>query len=137
MSEKVTHRLDKLARDKIVEKHQEIGGSVDYEILKGRELLAAQVKKLQEEVAEIVDEFETTGKVGVDELSDARSLLEAINETQGRTLTELHAHQYDKQKRVGGFAAGHYIHTASVPKDSELAVYYAADPERFPGVSDD
>jgi len=130
MSEKRTFRLDKLVRDKIVEGHGKIGGSADYEVLEAERLRDALIDKLHEELSEL--------KYGQDidltELADIREIIDAIALASGHRKVDLEAEQYDKRKRVGGFTAGHFVKTVTVPANSELAEYYASDTERFPEV---
>jgi len=48
-----TFRLDKLVRDKIVQKTQDDGGSVKFRVIKGKELNQALLRKLVEEAQEM------------------------------------------------------------------------------------
>lgn len=131
MSQVRTFRLDKLVRDHIVADHEAIGGSVEYESLEGPRKLDALIDKTQEEL----DEFRQSRSL--EELVDLREAVERLAIEIGHTITELHAAQYDKRRARGGFGLGHYVHTVTVPADSELGQYYASNPERFPEVKND
>jgi predicted house-cleaning noncanonical NTP pyrophosphatase (MazG superfamily) len=128
-----TFKLNKLVRDKIVQSTEEQGGSAEYHKLEANEELDALYTKLDEEMAELKNDEEPD----LEKLADVREVIEAIAVKLGHTITELHAAQYDKRRKAGGFTAGIFVETVTVFEGSELAEYYAADPARFPEVIDD
>jgi len=130
MTEMRTFRLDKLVRDKIVESTETMGGSANHRILEGKELTEALMNKLDEEIVELKN-----GKgSSLEKLADVREVIEAIAVNLGHTITDLHAIQYDKRRKIGGFTSGHFIETVSLPENNQWTDYYAADPDRFPEV---
>src|SRR5579884_1897970 len=105
MSEMRTFRLDKLVRDKIVESTEEMGGTAEYHKLNGEDLRIALFAKLEEEMAELKSGEEPD----IEKLADLREVIEALAVRLGHSLTELHAVQYDKRKKVGGFTSGIFV----------------------------
>jgi len=125
-----TFRLDKLVRDKIVESTEAMGGSADHHVLEGEALTTALRNKLDEEIAELKNGQESS----LEKLADIREVIEAMAVDLGHTITELHALQYDKRRKIGGFASEHFVETVSLPEDNQWVDYYAGDPDRFPEV---
>jgi predicted house-cleaning noncanonical NTP pyrophosphatase (MazG superfamily) len=125
-----TFELNKLVRDKIVDSTLESGGTAQYRALKDDDRMRALYDKLDEEMAELKEGEETE----LEKLADVREVIEAIAVGLGHSITELHAVQYDKRRKVGGFTAGIFVETVTVPSDSEIANYYASHPDRFPEV---
>ena len=125
-----TFRLNKLVRDKIVETTEAAGGTVEYRILEQQELLDALYAKLDEEMTELKEGSEPN----LEKLADIREVIDAIAVQLGHRKLELDSVQYDKRRKAGGFAAGRFVETVTLPADHEWAQYYAADPERFPEV---
>lgn len=123
-----TFRLSKLVRDKIVERHEDMGGSVVYRQLKGRELIAALANKVIEEARELQE------NPTADEIADVREALSKIATGCGISEAEIAAAQERKREKNGGFENGDYIETVTLPADNKWADYYAADPERFPEI---
>ena len=88
------------------------------------------MNKLDEEIVELKN-----GKgSSLEKLADVREVIEAIAVNLGHTITDLHAIQYDKRRKIGGFTSGHFIETVSLPENNQWTDYYAADPDRFPEV---
>ena len=130
MTEMRTFRLDKLVRDGILQSTVDMGGSAWSRKLKGKKLTKALFDKLDEEMKEL----KTGSEPDLEKLADVREVIEALAVNLGHTVTELHAVQYDKKGKIGGFAAGIYIDTVTLPEDTEMADYYASDPDRFPEI---
>jgi len=128
-----TFRLNKLVRDKIVESTEAQDGSVEYRILEGDELQASLLTKLEEEMEELKHGKESS----LEKLADLREVIESIAVSLGHSLTELHSLQYDKRQKIGGFTAGFFIDTVTLPENNQWAEYYAGDPVRFPEVKSD
>ena len=123
-----TFKLNKLVRDKIVEGAEEQGGSAEHRKLEGEELNRALFNKLSEELVELMYGPETD----LEKLADIREVIEAIAVNLGHSLTELHAAQYDKRRKVGGFTTGVFVETVTLPEDNQWVEYYTSNPVRFP-----
>ena len=106
------------------------GSTVEYEQLEGPRLLDALFDKLEEEISEL----RRGGSIGLEELADAREVIDAIALQIGHRKVELDALQFDKHRRLGGFAAGEFVHTETLSADKPRAEYYAADSKRFPEI---
>jgi len=125
-------RFDKLVRDKIVDQNLEIGGSVDFEKLEGRELEESLLHKLvYEEVPEIAESD------GLEEIADGIDILYDLAAVRGFSRAELDAAAHAKRQERGGFLLGHFVYTVEVPIDSKLGRLYASDPDKFPEVKDE
>lgn len=129
MSETRTFQLDKLVRDDIVELTEEAGGSAEYHVVEGEDLIRALIDKLIEEAKELKSSGVTAG-----ELSDMQEVIDQIRENSDISRAELDEAQKAKRERSGGFEKGHFVHTVTLPADSFWANYYAADPIRFPEI---
>jgi predicted house-cleaning noncanonical NTP pyrophosphatase (MazG superfamily) len=125
-----TFRLNKLVRDKIVQSTEEQGGSAEHRVLEAEELRRALLNKLNEELVELMYGHEPD----LEKLADIGEVIEGIAVSLGKTVTELHAVQYDKRRKVGGFTTGVYVETVTLPEGNEWVDYYASNPIRFPEV---
>ena len=130
MSGMRTFELNKLVRDGIVGGHEEIGGTVVFDTLEGEELRRALLDKIEEEFTEL----KSKPGIDLDELADIKQIVDDLAKLSGSSKTEIESVQYDKRRRIGGFTAGHFVHTVTIPADSELADYYSSDPGRFPEI---
>lgn len=123
-----TFRLNKLVRDNIVALNESQGAQVEYKVLEGQELQAARLDKLQEEANELRE------GVTAKELADLQELLDTIAEGEGISREEIDEEKEEKRVKNGGFRAGHFVLSITLPDDSEWINYYAANPERFPEI---
>lgn len=127
-------KLNKLVRDGLVESAEEMGATSEVSILTGTHLLEGILDKIEEEVGEARAQLRETGKIELEELADLRELPEAAAVGQGHTLTELHSVQYDKRREKGSFIKGLFVKTQTWPAGSDMAKYYASNPDRFPEI---
>jgi len=118
-----TFRLDKLVHDGIVQAHLDEGGTVDFEERTGEDLTAALEAKLKEEQRE---------------LARAKSDKQKLKERQDidNVLFALGKLAHDNFKPTKTFEKGHFVHTVTLPTESPWSDYYAADPVRFPEVTE-
>jgi predicted house-cleaning noncanonical NTP pyrophosphatase (MazG superfamily) len=121
-----TFRLGKIVRDKLVARHEDMGGSVIHRQLEGSELITALANKVIEEAKELQE------NPTADEIADVREALSQIATRCGISETDIAAAQERKREKNGGFENGDYIETVTLPADNEWANYYAQNPERFP-----
>lgn len=124
-------RLDKLVRDELVSKMQEIGETVQYRVLDDAEILEALRDKLIEEVSE----FDPKSPTALDELADLKAVMDQAAAELGSGPEELQKLQDKKAARSGGFAARLFVETVTMSDDDPWAAYYAAEPERFPEIT--
>lgn len=123
-----TFRLDKLVRDGIVKSTEDQGGIVDYVVVTGQHKTDLLLAKLKEETAE----FDVSRQPA--ELAQILGVILAIADELGFTQEELLAIEQVKQQKMGGYDAGHFVRTITLPEDNHWAKYYAADPDRFPEI---
>ncbi len=126
-----TFELNKLVRNKIVEKNVEIGAKVRFRTLRARELIRALIDKVLEEISEL-----SNAKDKLSELADAQQALDDIRDELGFTEEEVKAAQKVKNDKNGSFSEGHYIESVDLPEDSEWVGYYRKDPKRFREIKD-
>ena len=129
MAGKRTFKLNKLVRDKIVQSTEAQGGTVDYKVLRGKELNDALVAKLIEEAKEL-----QTAELTAEEIADLKEIIDQIAANLKITDKILAEVQHKKRAKNGGFIKGHYIKKLSLPADNQWSDYYAADPKRFPEI---
>jgi len=87
----------KLVRDKIPELIVKDGGKPNTRILSDEEYLAALDKKLQEEVAEYLEQND------LDELGDVLEVIRAIAEARGNGIDAIENTREQKFRERGGF----------------------------------
>ncbi len=91
-------RYDKLVRDGIPAIIAADGKKYSTRVLGEEEYVVELRRKLQEEVAEFLDE------PSVGELADILELVGALSETLGASLPEVEAARMEKREARGGFA---------------------------------
>lgn len=114
-------------RDKIIELTEGYGGSVEYEILKGRKLNQALIDKLIEEAEEL-----KVSELSAGELADLQEILSQLAKNLKITDTQIAQAQVKKRAKNGGFTKGQFIKILTAPAGNKWADYYGSDPKRFP-----
>lgn len=122
-------RLNKLVRDKIVERMHSQGAEPEVTILSTDATLEELRKKIIEEAGELA--FDKPEEL-LAELADLQEVLDEILVLSGNSKTELDAAQHQKREKLGGFKNKQFIGVVHVPNESEWSEYYAQDPVRFP-----
>ena len=125
--------LNKLVRDKIFTNMQEIGQKVTFRKLHGDELMAALSKKAVEESGELNP---INPDAALDELADHLEVIETQAGLLGYTVTELRGRTKARREARGGFDEGVFVERLDLEDDDPFVAYYAADPERFPEVTE-
>lgn len=118
-----TFRLDKLVHDGIVQGHHDEGGQVDFVVLEGEALTQALEAKHIEEMAELA------GAATEEDKAKEQQDIKDVDYALGRLVTN----NFVPKKT---FTKAHFIRTVTLPDSSWLVDYYAADPVRFPEITD-
>ena len=114
-------QLNKLVRDNLVQKSQDLGISVEYKILEWQQAIFALLNKVQEESSELNQE--TDPEKIVWELVDIQQAIDDL-------LKKVEEKKIDK----GWFEQGLYVKTMEMDETNKRSDYYKQDPERFPEV---
>ncbi len=135
MDQRKTFRLDKLVRNNIPRMHEEEGGSVVSRILSGTEIEYAAVKKLKEEVDELMwSRRERLGNsTAEDEYADVIEAILGLAAVDGFSRESVINKVDELAETKGTFSKGVFIETVTVPP-GWLWGYYGSQPERFPEV---
>ena len=123
---------NKLWRDKMVARVEQMGSIVDYHRLDDiRYDQQLRIKLLEEahEVAKARDRKELVG-----ELADVFETIDAFCKLHDITKDEIVAVQTAKREERGGFYDRLFVTIAEHPADSYLEKYCLADPEKYPEV---
>ena len=93
----MTHKYNKLVRDRIPEIIAQQGDVPEYEILDDASYYAALNKKLQEELDEYFQDY------SVEELADIVEVIYAIVNHQGKSVSDFEQIRLKKHDKRGGF----------------------------------
>lgn len=129
-----TFQLNKLVRDGIVEDIITGGGSVKWEKLEPGEFRRMLIMKLREELDEL--ERASTRKDTISELGDILEAVEQLAANEGISMKEVKQAQTNKRDRLGGFAGAYFVHTVTLPEESEWVKYYASQPDLYPEIKE-
>lgn len=129
-----TFRYAKLVRDNIPGWHRDNDHMVNGRQLTGDELRSALIEKLHEETDEVNGAL--SRQELIEEIGDVQQVIYDLCASQGITAGELEAAMTKKRDQKGGFAAGEYIDTVTIPnEDDEWAQYCRRSPEKYPEVT--
>lgn len=126
--------LNKLARNKIVQKFKEEGVTANFEILKDNEqYLEGLSEKLIEELEEV---FAAENKEElIEELADLEEALSAFKHLLAITDKEVAAAREKKNKEKGSFSDRIFVHYIDVPASVKRVIKYCEDqPDKYPEV---
>lgn len=130
-----TFRYNKLVRDNIWRWHIESGHTPKGEQLTGEALRRAMAAKLHEEADEVAGA--KTREELIEEIADVQQLLDDLRESQNISSEELRDVQQKKGERKGGFLAGHFIETVTMPnEDDKWVTYCRAAPDKYPEIDE-
>lgn len=101
--------MGKLIRDRVPERVQDDGGSIECRVLGAHDFERALHAKLLEEAGEVIDATDRSDVL--DEIADVREVLTAIAALQGITEEAIVARMAAKRTTHGGFDAR--LHTVS------------------------
>lgn len=129
MAKSKTFKFNKLIRDKIldsmlVDDTQE----PDYRILKDSEYTLELKRKLNEEVAELINAEEDSM---LEELADMEEIIEHLLQVIGTNRNALQKLIDKKRAKVGGFENKIYINTNTVNANSPWVDKYKEQPEKY------
>lgn len=133
MAEKVTFRLDKIVRDKILQDMLELGQEPQYRELEGDELIREGIKKVQEEANELLPDDPDRLR----ELVQLQSAVNALVRTVGITREEFSRMVEQLEVERGGFEKAYYVGDLTLKSDDPWVDYYRKDPVRYPELKDD
>jgi len=105
-----------------------MGGEALYDVIPAEQLTGAYADKIDEENREFRESKQ------LEELVDIYEAVICAAVAIGGSEEELLSLAKEKRKQIGSFVSGHFVHTVTLPADSEIADYYASDPKRFPEV---
>lgn len=128
-----TFKYAKLVRDNIWRWHEESGHTVEGQVLQGAELRKSLSEKLHEEADEVGSAVSRDELI--QEIADVRQILDDLCAEANISETEVTASQARKRAKKGGFRAGRYIETVTIPhEDDEWAQYCRKSPEKYPEI---
>jgi predicted house-cleaning noncanonical NTP pyrophosphatase (MazG superfamily) len=127
-----TFKLAKLVRDNIVDQQIALGQKPSYHHLNNKEHKQALVKKVIEEVQEVL---RAKAEDITSELADVQQALDDLIAEHGLTASEIATSQDSKKAAKGGFNKGVYVETLELSKDDPWVAYYRQDPKRFPEIN--
>ncbi len=126
--------LNKLARNKIVEKFKEEGVTSNFEILKDNEqYLEALSEKLIEELEEV---FAAQNKEElVEEIADLEEVLAEFKKLLAVNEKEVTIAREKKNKEKGSFSDRLFVHYIDVPANAKRVIKYCEEqPDKYPEV---
>jgi predicted house-cleaning noncanonical NTP pyrophosphatase (MazG superfamily) len=105
--------MQKLVRDKILEKIENSGGKPRYRRLKNQELIDKLISKLYEEVLELKETDRNQVEELKNEIADVEEIVSYLIKTLKITRIELKQKQKEKVEEVGGFKKKIFVETVS------------------------
>ncbi len=153
-----TFTFNKLVRDKILQQMEEAGDVVKWHRLEDESFGQELIKKLEEELDELDEEFGKDRERDLGELADVAEVYETAWDIVDRdehydiladamdeldkgldvweiSPDELLAAKEAKNEKVGAFALRVYIETVTVSDDSPWLERYLASPDKYPEVA--
>lgn len=129
-----TYALNKLVRNLAPTTMEGDGATVTHHTLDTAAFVTALHEKLSEELAELTAAQGTPAYA--DELADVLELVHTLAEAHAIPLPDLEARRAAKATKRGSFSQRSYISTVACPPGNKWDVYFAAEPDRYPVVSD-
>ncbi len=126
-------RLNKLVRDGLPAKYEQLDQKATGHKLADGELKAALLRKIIEEAEELLREDEITAE----EVADLAQAFDDFIGTTELSEEEIQAVKEKKKAEKGGFLGGNFIEFLELYEDDEWVEYYRQDPERFLEIKDD
>lgn len=123
------YKVEKLVRDKLVERMKELNSFIKTRILDKKNYLKSLEAKLIEESEEVIKA--TSHKEQASELADVLEVVHAFAHAIGVSMQEVEALRVKKYAERGGFYKGLYCEYVQVEKGSELDNYYREAPDRY------
>lgn len=128
-----TFSYRKLVRDNIPSFHDEAGHTTDVTVLRGQALSAALVTKLHEEADEVSAALQP--EEFLEELADVQQIIDDLCALHGVSEETLRGVVTKKAAKKGGFQAGYYIETVTMPRDDdEWVAYCRKSPDKYPEI---
>ncbi len=133
MSSANHYKLNKLVRDKSVQRMENEGALVMWRELEQPQRIPHLLKKLHEEQLEVQSAFSMGDKKNMtNELSDLMDVITALADAADIKMEDVMASSEDKKRTRGGFGRGIYVDKIICPEGSTFDVYCARDPEKYP-----
>lgn len=127
-------RLNKLARDKIIELCLQENVQAIYHILDDQTYRQELLRKLQEETQEAL--HAATAQELHEELADIVEVIKSLAQATGCTPEKLEQLRQAKKEARGGFAERLFIAELHIPEGHHLIKHYQEEPERYPEIID-
>lgn len=133
MSSVKHYKLNKLVRDKSVQRMENEGALVMWRELEQPQKIPYLLKKLHEEQQEVHTAFAMEDKETMtNELSDLLDVIQALASAAGISMDDVQVKSDEKKRTRGGFDRGIYVDKIICPEGSTFDLYCANDPEKYP-----
>ncbi|MDQ5890174.1 MAG: hypothetical protein QG604_48 [Candidatus Dependentiae bacterium] len=123
------YKVEKLVRDKLLERMEKLNSFVKTRILGKEAYLKSLEAKLAEESEEVIKA--SSHKERVSELADVLEVVHAFAHAIGASMQEVEALRIEKYTERGGFYKGLYCEYVDVEEGSELHNYYQEASDRY------
>lgn len=128
-----TFIFNKIVRDKMPEKYDELEQEIVARRLMGKELLVQLRNKLVEECEELPITGDNRASI-IAEVSDVEQVLKDLKVLLNIKDEDVEAARLEKLAKKGGFSDGIFVEQISLNDDDEWAAYYRAEPEKYPEI---
>lgn len=125
-------QLNKLVRDNLVQKSEDLGITVDYVKLQWQEEILALLNKIKEETWELGNETEPQKILW--ELVDVQQAINDLITKLGISPEEFLQKVKEKESDKWWFKQWLYVKTMEMEDSNPRSDYYKQDPQRFPEV---
>lgn len=128
-----TFIFNKIVRDKMPEKYDELEQEIVARRLMGKELLVQLRNKLVEECEELPITGDNRASI-IAEVSDVEQVLKDLKVLLNIKDEDVEAARLEKLVKKGGFSDGIFVEQISLNDDDEWVAYYRAEPEKYPEI---
>ena len=130
MNKRHRYAVNKLVRDRTVERLEKANCIVKYRIMDSKEYINELNKKLLEEAKEVIDATSTTELIS--ELADILEVVHAIGAAHGVSLEDIEAKRRSAHDARGGFAAKIYSQYVELDESVPQWEHYKDKPTKYP-----
>lgn len=135
MKKRTRFGVDKLVRDRTLERCERKNILPKWRTLSGNEYLHELKKKLVEEAEEVL--ATNNEKDLIEELADVQEVINVLIEKAGIDTQQLDTVREDKKEKRGSFCKGIFVEHVDAIKDSKWADHYNEQPDKYPILEDD
>lgn len=127
-----TYKFDKMIRDDLLQRMHDKGIIVHLKSINDENIIDYYKAKLVEESKEVQNSDDRQELI--EELADLTEVIAALMVKLGINAEEVEYARVAKKEAKGGFSKAVVVDTVDIDPEHEFAIYYAANPDKYPEV---